>query len=30
VGGNARKANWALKLLGRDMAIRLMGKFFGF
>ncbi|MFO7627146.1 MAG: SDR family NAD(P)-dependent oxidoreductase [Candidatus Fermentibacteraceae bacterium] len=30
VGKNARKANWALKLLGRDMAIRLMGKFFGF
>lgn len=30
VGGNARKANWALKLLGRDMAIRLMGRFFGF
>lgn len=30
VGGNARKANWALKLLGRDMALRLMGKFFGF
>lgn len=30
VGGNARKANWALRLLGRDMAIKLMGKFFGF
>ncbi len=30
VGGNARKANLALRLLGRDMAIRLMGRFFGF
>jgi len=30
VGGNARKANWAKKLLGRDMALRLMGRFFGF
>jgi len=30
VGGNARKANWALKILGRDLAIRLMGRFFGF
>lgn len=30
VGGNARKANWALKLLGRDIAIKLMGRFFGF
>lgn len=30
VGMNARKANWAKKLLGRDLAIKLMGKFFGF
>ncbi|MBN1434251.1 SDR family NAD(P)-dependent oxidoreductase, partial [Candidatus Fermentibacterales bacterium] len=30
VGGNARKANWAKKLLGRDLALRLMSKFFGF
>jgi len=30
VGMNARKANWAKKLLGRDMAIKLMGRFFGF
>ena len=30
VGGNARKANWAKKLLGRDAAISLMGRFFGF
>lgn len=30
VGGNARKANWAKKLLGRDAALRLMGRFFGF
>jgi NAD(P)-dependent dehydrogenase (short-subunit alcohol dehydrogenase family) len=29
VGGNARKANWAKKILGRDMALRLMGRFFG-
>ncbi len=30
VGMNARKANWAKKLLGRDLAIKLMGRFFGF
>jgi len=30
VGMNARKANWARKILGRDLAIKLMGKFFGF
>jgi NAD(P)-dependent dehydrogenase (short-subunit alcohol dehydrogenase family) len=30
VGGNARKAYWAKRLLGRDTALRLMGKFFGF
>ncbi len=30
VGMNARKANWAKKLLGRDIALRLMGRFFGF
>ena len=30
VGGNARKANWAKKLLGRDLALRLMSRFFGF
>ncbi len=28
-GMNAKKANWAKKLLGRDLAIWLMGKFFG-
>lgn len=30
VGGNARKANWAKKLLGRDLALRLMRAFFRF
>lgn len=30
VGMNARKANWAKKLLGRDLAIKLMGMYFGF
>lgn len=30
VGMNALKANWARKILGRDMALWLMGKFFGF
>ena len=30
VGLNALKANWAKKILGRDMALWLMGKFFGF
>lgn len=30
VGLNALKANWARKLLGRDLALWLMGKFFGF
>ncbi len=30
VGMNARKANWARKLLGRDLAIKLMGMYFGF
>jgi NAD(P)-dependent dehydrogenase (short-subunit alcohol dehydrogenase family) len=29
VGGNARKASWAKKLLGRDAALRLMSRFFG-
>jgi len=29
-GANARKANWAKKLLGRDAALRLMSRFFGF
>jgi len=30
VGWNARKAHWALRLLGRDAALRLMAGFFGF
>jgi len=30
VGMNARKASWAKKLLGRDLALKLMAKFFGF
>jgi NAD(P)-dependent dehydrogenase (short-subunit alcohol dehydrogenase family) len=30
VGSNARKASWAKKLLGRDAALRLMSRFFGF
>ncbi len=30
VGMNALKANLARKLLGRDLALKLMGKFFGF
>ncbi|MCK5131283.1 MAG: SDR family NAD(P)-dependent oxidoreductase [Candidatus Sabulitectum sp.] len=30
VGINAKKANWAKKLLGRDLALKLMSKFFGF
>ncbi|NOQ22178.1 MAG: SDR family NAD(P)-dependent oxidoreductase [Candidatus Aegiribacteria sp.] len=30
VGMNARKANWAKKILGRDLALKLMAKFFGF
>jgi len=29
-GMNARKANWAKKLLGRDLAIMLMARFFGY
>ena len=30
VGLNARKAYWAKRLLGRNMAIKLMAKYFGF
>lgn len=28
-GWNARKAHWAVRLLGRDLALRLMSRFFG-
>jgi NAD(P)-dependent dehydrogenase (short-subunit alcohol dehydrogenase family) len=30
VGPNARKAHWAKRLLGRELAMKLMAKFFGF
>ncbi len=30
VGMNALKAHWAKRLLGRDLALKLMAKFFGF
>ncbi len=30
VGGNALKAHWAVRILGKDLAVRLMAGFFGF
>lgn len=30
VGGNALKAHWAVRILGKDAAVRLMAGFFGF
>ncbi len=30
VGGNARKAYWAVRLLGRNLALKLAARFFGF